>query len=510
MSAYSIETNWVLMLHPDDNVGIAMRDLGAGTRTGGRTIAENIPAGHKVALEPIAAGQSVLRYGQRIGAATRAIAEGGWVHTHNLAAGAMKRDFLMRVAAETRERRGDAPVFQGFPRADGRAGTRNYIAVVSTVSCSAQAARAIAHAFSGGALRDYPQVDGVVALTHNTGCCAPPDSTSFAYLRRTLENAARHPNVGAAIYVSLGCEGNQMEAVVPPTWRGGEGPGLIGPFLTIQRLGGVGPAVEAGVAAIRELLPRVNDVRRQPVPLSALIVAVQCGGSDGWSGVTANPLVGRVADRLVDAGGTVVLAETPEIYGAEHLLLNRVASRAVGDRLVEKIREWERQAALQGFSLDNNPSPGNKAGGLTTIYEKSLGAVAKGGSRALRAVYDYAEWVDARGLVFMDTPGYDPVAVTGQIAGGCNLVVFTTGRGSVFGGLLAPCVKVASNSELYRRMNGDMDYNAGALLDGRGMDEAAGELERLVIETASGRRSKSEGVAFRDMDFVPWQLGPTL
>jgi altronate hydrolase len=512
-----------LLLHPLDTVAIAKQDIPAGTRInlapGSReqaiTIQQDVPTGHKFAVVPVGTGKAVLRYGQKIGVATQEIYVGDWVHTHNLATGDMEREFSIRtVPLSPLQEEAGGLTFLGYPRPGGLVGTRNLIVVVSSVSCSAQVARAIAGAFSPDILRDYPQVDGVVAITHGTGCCVPIGSTSLAYLQRTLVQIARHPNVGGVVYVSLGCEGNQMQDLVRTNWEAMDSldPGtcVVGPYLAIQECGGIAETVRGGVAAVQRMLPFVNATRRERTPLSGLTVALQCGGSDGWSGITANPLVGRVSDRIVQAGGTVVLAETPEIYGAEHLLLNRVASEEAGQKLVAILREWQRQSQVYGFSLDNNPSPGNKKGGLTTIFEKSLGAVAKAGSTPLVDALPYAEWITSKGLVFMDTPGYDPVSVTGQVAGGCNLVIFTTGRGSVFGGSLAPCVKVVSNSTTYRRMAADMDYNAGALLEGANMDTAAEELLDLVIGAASGVQTKSEISSFREEEFIPWQLHATL
>jgi altronate hydrolase len=402
----------------------------------------------------------------------------------------------------------------GYPRAGNRFGVRNTIAVVSTVNCSAQSVQAIAGAFTPEILADFPNVDGVVAITHSYGCSGPIGDLSYRYLQRTLLNLARQPNIGGIVYVSLGCEVNQMADLVSAAREqaneNDHGTAVVGPFLTIQDEGGIAKTVSAGIKAVKEMLPRVNAIRRVPAPLSGLSVALQCGGSDGWSGVTANPLVGRVADEIVRGGGTVVLAETPEIYGAEHLLTSRAASEQVGQKLIERIQWWQAQAELLGFSLDNNPSPGNKAGGLTTIYEKSLGAVAKGGSTPLMDVVEYAGWIDSKGLVFMDTPGNDPASVTGQVAGGCNLVLFTTGRGSVFGGNLAPCIKIASNSDTYRRMVDDMDYNAGVILEGKTFDEATAELLEQVIAVASGAPTKSEGNPYRQAEFIPWHIGVTL
>jgi altronate hydrolase len=478
---------------------------------------QEIPSGHKLARAAVAAGQPVLRYGQVIGFASCDIQPGDWVHSHNLEVGDMQREFEVKVAPLDESGnlgvlgRGAAQntqisSFYGFRRADEKVGTRNYIAVISTVSCADQSARQIAEAFTPERLAAFPNVDGVVALVHATGCCAAPGSLSFRFLQRTLFHLAEHPNVGGAIFVSLGCEGNQVQSPSADF----PSPDPSRSVLTIQDLGGIRGTVRAGIAAVEELLPAVDGIQRTPQPLSELVAALQCGGSDGWSGVTANPLVGRVADAIVDSGGTVVLAETPEIFGAEHLLTHRAADEQAGRRLIERIQWWQAHAAREGFSLDNNPSPGNKAGGLTTIYEKSLGAVAKGGSRPLQAVYEYAERITRRGLVFMDTPGYDPVSVTGQVAGGCNLVLFTTGRGSVFGGQIAPCIKIATNSTTYQRMQEDMDFNAGILLEGGGFEDTAQALLDLTIDIASGRDSKSETSPGRESEFIPWQPGGIL
>ena len=396
-----------------------------------------------------------------------------------------------------------ARTFDGIVRSDGRAGTRNYVAILSTVNCSATVVKRIAGAFSApGMLEEYPGVDGVIAITHGTGCGLAADGEGLALLRRTLAGYARHPNVGAVVLVGLGCEVNQISALT-------EDLGLIDP-LVIQELGGSAATVRRGVEQVRELLPAVG-CERSPVPLSALTLGLNCGGSDAWSGVSANPVLGVAVDRLVAAGGTAVLAETPEIHGAEHLLTRRAASPEVARALLERVAWWERYAAAEGDSLDNNPSPGNRAGGITTIEEKALGAVAKGGSSPLRAVYRYAEPITADGLVFMDTPGYDPVSVTGIVAGGANVVCFTTGRGSVFGCRPAPSLKLASTSELYRRMADDMDFDCGAVLDGGAtVTELGDALFEEILEVASGRQTKSEEFGFGDEEFVPWQLGAVL
>ena len=492
-------SNAILCLHPDDDIAIARVDLQPGAVLAdppdGLTAQQPIPAGHKVALRAVAAGQPVRRYGQIIGLARQAILPGEWVHTHNLGVAGLDRDPAFGVDARpvSYVPEGDRRTFLGYRRPDGRAGTRNYIAVLSTVNCSAHAAREIARHFTPERLAALPNVDGVVALTHCLGC-----PLEYLLLQRTLAGMAHHPNVGGYLLVGLGCETNQA-AVLAGRY------GLHdGPRLAIQELGGLRRTVEAGIAAVEAMLPAVNAVQRTPLPISELTLAVQCGGSDSWSGVTANPVVGLVADELVRQGGTVVLAETPEIYGAEHLLTRRAADPTIGQRLLDQVRWWEEYARRMRFELDDNRSTGNEAGGLTTIYEKSLGAVAKAGSTPLCGVYDYAEPVTTRGLAFMNSPGYDPVSVTGQVAGGCNLVLFTTGRGSVFGSKPAPCLKISSSSALYERMTDDIDFDAGRALAGANLSALAAELLDLAIAVASGQPSKSEAQDVGEAEFCPW------
>ncbi len=499
-------------LHPQDNVAIAKANLPVDvtlehtTRT---PVRQPIPSGHKVALQEISAGEPVRRYGQVIGFASRTILPGEHVHTHNLGVQGFDREYSF--GAEVRsvafvpedERR----TFLGYERADGRAGTRNYIAVISTVNCSAHASHEIAHHFTPERLAAFPNVDGVIALTHLSGCPGRD-----VLLERTLAGMARHPNVGAYILVGLGCETNQVSVLVKDYGLcncGGAWPGCP-PCLVIQDLGGIRKTVEAGIAAIEGILPTVNAAQRTAQPISELMLALQCGGSDAWSGVTANPVVGLVADEIVRQGGTVVLAETPEIYGAEHLLTRRAISPEVGQKLLALVRWWEEYAQRMGFQLDDNRSVGNEAGGLTTIYEKSLGAVIKAGNTPLTGVYDYAEAVTARGFTFMNSPGYDSASVTGQVAGGSNLVLFTTGRGSVFGFKPAPCIKISTNSALYERMIDDMDLNAGQVLEGAEMEQVAAELLDLVVTVASGQPSKSESQGVGEAEFYPWNVGGTL
>jgi altronate dehydratase len=499
-----------LRLHERDKVAIAKTHLPAGLclalGTGEPpdrlvTLRQAIPSGHKVALSQIDAGEPVLRYGQVIGIARIAIQPGEHVHTHNVGLGAIDRETAMGVALPPvpslpeAERR----TFLGYRRAGKlagtRTGTRNYVAVISTVNCSAHTTRAIARHFVAERLAPFSNVDGVIALTHQSGC-----PMRYALLQRTLAGMARHPNVGAYLLVGLGCETNHVAGLV-------ERHGLQGDnarALVITDQGGIQAAVKAGIAAVSELLPVANAARRTVQPISELSLALQCGGSDGWSGVTANPLLGLAADEVVRQGGTVVLAETPEIYGAEHLLTCRAANAQVAGDLLDQVRWWRENARSLGIELDDNRAVGNEAGGLTTIYEKSLGAVAKAGSSPLVAVYDYAQPVTARGFCFMNSPGFDPVAVTGQVAGGCNLVLFTTGRGSVFGYKPAPSIKISSNSALYQRMPGDVDLNAGRVLEGAGIESVASELLDLIVAVASGQPTKSEAQGVGEAEFCPW------
>jgi altronate hydrolase len=398
--------------------------------------------------------------------------------------------------------------FMGYRRENGQIGTRNYIAIVTSVNCSATAARRIADAFGPDELAAYPNVDGVVAFVHGTGCGMAGDGDGFEALQRVMWGYARHPNHAGVLMVGLGCEINQIDWLLEayglkqsPTFQ----------VMNIQSVAGLAKTIEMGIAKVKAMLPEANKATREPCPASALKVALQCGGSDAWSGVTANPALGYACDLLVAQGGTGVLAETPEIYGAEHLLTARAADRAVGDKLIGLIQWWQDYTTRNKGSMDNNPSPGNKKGGLTTILEKSLGAAAKGGTTPLTGVYKYAEPVTAAGFTFMDSPGYDPASVTGQIAGGCTLVVFTTGRGSAFGSKPAPTIKVATNTDMYTRMTGDMDVNAGEMLSGGvSLEEKGREIYEMLLRVASGEVTKSEAQGLGDYEFVPWQIGAVM
>lgn len=504
-----------LRLHPDDDIAVALAPLAAGKQievAGLRLrLAGDVAAGHKLALRAVEPGQPVRRYGQVIGFATRPIAPGEHVHSHNLAVGDMRLDY--QIGADVRP---VAPVppeqrrtFMGYRRPGGRAGTRNTIVVIGTVNCAAYAVRRIAARARAELLSQFPNVTDVVGLAHRGGCAHKTSGYEVEMLRRTLAGFARNPNVAAYLFVGLGCETNQFEDLLQ-SQRGRLGDPRLPPYIAIQDAGGVAAAVEQGLSEVAALLPQANQFRREPVPLSDLAVALQCGGSDSFSGITANPALGHAVDLLVAQGGAAVLSETPEIYGAEHLLTRRAASRAVGERLIERVRWWEQYTEREGFVIDNNPAPGNKAGGLTTIFEKSLGAVAKGGSTPLQAVYEYAEPVAASGLSFMDTPGYDPVSATGQVAGGCNLIAFTTGRGSCFGFKPAPSVKIATNSVTYERMRGDMDINAGRVLEGASVEEVGREIFEKLIAVASGAPSLSEAQGIGEEEFNPWIIGATM
>jgi len=506
-----------LVLHPADSVAVLKRPVKAGEelRDGSRRIrvAENIGAGHKIALNEIAEGAAVRKYGQIIGFARVPIAPGQHVHLHNLEAREFERDY--QFCAEPKPVSLYPPegmrYFPGYTRPGGAVGTRNYLAIISSVNCSASVSRYVCDRFRTADLKnDFPNVDGVIAFTHKAGCAMDPGEPQQV-LQRVLAGFARHPNISGYVMIGLGCEVNQVEAIRRNWQLDASRPGESPPtFLNIQVAGGVRKTVEAGVAAVAKLLPLANALRRTPQPLSKLILAENCGGSDAHSGITANPALGVASDELVHYGGTSVLAETPEIYGAEHLLTRRAVSREVGEQLLALIRWWEEHARRHNCSIDNNPSYGNKEGGLTNIYEKSLGAVAKGGQSPLAAVYRYAEPVRAAGLCFMDTPGYDPVSMTGLVAGGCNIGVFTTGRGSVYGCKPAPCIKVATHTPLYNWMEEDMDLNAGTILDGTETVEQVGKrLFEKIIAVAGGEKTKSELAGIGDEEFAPWQLGPT-
>ncbi len=500
-----------LRLNPADNVLIALADLPAGMELPGLPcpLPGPVPRGHKIAARAIAAGARVIRYGQIIGAATADIAPGAHVHVHNLGMGPHERDYAFGTDVRPLPAPGDALGFLGYHRADGRVGTRNYLGILTSVNCSGSVARFIAEAVEReGWLADFPNVDGVVPIVHGSGCGMSGSDEGYATLYRTLQGWARNPNFGGILLVGLGCEVMQVPDLIGQGRMRADGNFR---YMTIQGTGGTRATIARGVAMLKEMAEVANRAARAPAPASALVVGLQCGGSDGYSGITANPALGHASDLLVARGGTTILSETPEIYGAEHLLTRRAVSRDVGERLVERIRWWEDYTARNGGEINNNPSPGNKKGGLTTILEKSLGAVAKGGTAPLAGVYRFAEPIATRGFVFMDTPGYDPCSVTGQIAGGATLICFTTGRGSVSGYKPVPCIKLATNSEMYARMADDMDINCGDILDGSADIAGKGEaILDLMLRVASGERTRSEALGFGGAEFVPWQIGAVM
>ncbi|HEX2012462.1 MAG TPA: altronate dehydratase family protein [Roseateles sp.] len=502
----------VIQLSAADNVAVARQALQAGQTVEiaglGLAVRQAIPSGHKIALRPIAAGAPVRKYGQPIGVALRDIAPGEHVHVHNVGMAASAGELAVGAGFAPVAAADEALSFQGYLRRDGRVGTRNYLGVIASVNCSATVCRHIAEAFRGEALAAFPHVDGVVAITHGSGCGMGGDGEGLVLLQRTLRGYADHPNFAGVLVIGLGCEVNQIAPLVE-TLRARD-PGLVA-TLTIQEQGGTRETIAAGQALLRDMLVQAEQARRQPLPLRHLVVGLQCGGSDGYSGISANPALGAAVDLLVQHGGTAILSETPEIYGAEHLLTHRAVSSAVADKLLRRLQWWERYAALHGGDLNNNPSPGNKAGGITTILEKSLGAVAKAGSTGLMEVLEYAEPVTSQGLVFMDTPGYDPVSATGQVAGGANLICFTTGRGSTYGCKPTPSLKLATNTPMFERMALDMDFDCGGIVTGHhSIAEAGAVLFRLMIATASGAPSKSELNGLGDNEFLPWQLGAVM
>ena len=516
-------SDFAVHLRPIDNIAVATKPIPPGTvfQFNGGTV--SVPAaikmGHKFAIQPIKEGDPVYKFGQIIGFAGRPITLGEHVHVQNVKADKFERDYAFGAdcpaplppPAEFR-------TFMGYDRgadrpAHQRYGTRNYVAIISTVNCSASTSKYVAERIrASGVLKDFPNIDGVIPITHRQGCGMQYEGPDHKQLEHTLAGFAKHPNVAVYILIGLGCEIVQATHLV-------ESEGLIqlggvkkaGPVvLTIQESGGIGKTVAAGVKAINELLPRVNDVKRVELPAKHLILGTNCGGSDGNSGVTANPALGVASDLIVQQGGTSILGETTEIYGAEHILTRRAVSKEVGEKLIERIKWWEWYTSIFGAEINNNPSPGNKEGGLTTIYEKSLGAIAKAGSTAMVDVYRYAEPVTAKGFVVMDTPGYDPVSMTGIVAGGANVCVFTTGRGSVYGCKPTPCLKVSTNTPLYERMESDMDINAGKILSGTSVEAVGREIFEEILATASGKKTKSEIHGVGEEEFAPWSIGPTL
>ncbi|MFV2001599.1 MAG: UxaA family hydrolase [Paracoccaceae bacterium] len=501
----------VIRLHSGDNVVIALQDLPAGAGLAGLNapLREPVKRGHKIAANSISAGQKVIRYGQIIGLATRGIKAGSHVHSHNLGMSRHDQDYDFSSDIRPFAAVGEKREFMGFHRADGRVGTRNYIGILTTVNCSGSVARLIAEAAGRSSwLADMVHVDGVAPIVHSSGCGMSANHEGYETLMRTLTGYARHPNFAGILLVGLGCEVLQI-------------PDLIGKvrirdkrtfaYMTIQQTGGTRRTIERALEILQEIAGHANQARRVPTPVAHLTVGLQCGGSDGYSGITANPALGHASDILVRHGGTSILSETSEVYGAEHLLTRRAVTPQIGQKLIDRIRWWEDYTARNDGEMNNNPSPGNKRGGLTTILEKSLGAVAKGGTAPLSEVYRYGEPVTKNGFVFMDSPGFDPCSVTGQIASGANLVAFTTGRGSVSGFKPTPGIKLATNTEMFERMSEDMDINCGDVISaGVSIEQKGQEIFDLLVRVASGEKSKSEALGFGGVEFVPWQMGAVM
>jgi altronate hydrolase len=500
-----------LRLHASDTVLVALETIEPGQALAEGIVTQaRIPRGHKLATRALHMGAPVLKFGQIIGFAKEDVAPGQWLHEHNVEMHDFARDYAFGADYHATDLVPESTraTFMGFHRANGRVGTRNYIGILTSVNCSASVATFIAREIErSGILAEFPNIDGVIPLVHGGGCALDVKGEGYEVLKRTQWGYATNPNMGGVLMVGLGCEGFQIGR-----WKEAYGIAESTTFrsMTIQEVGGTKKTVMKGVEAIREMLPVANRATRAPAPASELVLALQCGGSDGYSGITANPALGAAVDLLVAEGGTAILSETPEIYGAEHLLTRRAASREIGEKLVARIRWWEDYTARNKMEMNNNPSPGNKLGGLTTILEKSLGAAAKGGTTALTAVYEYAEPVTAKGMVFMDTPGYDPVSATGQVAGGANILAFTTGRGSAYGCKPTPSIKLATNSVIYQQMLDDMDINCGDILDGVSIEAKGREIFDHLLRVASGERSKSEQLGYGDAEFVPWTIGATM
>ena len=500
-----------IRLSGNDNVVVARTELAPGQsiESSEVIVSEPIGPGHKIASKHIKRGQVIRKYDQVIGVASIDIAPGAHVHTHNCAIESFERDYRFSESVKSTALLADADraTFQGFVREDGRTATRNYIGILTSVNCSATVARHIAAQFNDDVLATFPNVDGVIALTHDYGCggCA---GVGLNYIQRTISGYARHPNFHSVLILGLGCEANQIGAMMNAEKLN---PSDKLHAFTIQDTGGSAATVDRGMAYIHDLLPDANRAQRETLPASELVLALECGGSDGYSGISANPALGAAADLLVKHGGTACLGETPEVYGAEHLLTRRAVNEQVGRKLVNRIKWWEDYTRNNGAEMNNNPSPGNKAGGLTTILEKSLGAVAKGGTTDLIDVYEYAEAITKKGFVFMDTPGYDPASITGMVAGGANITCFTTGRGSVYGGKPVPSLKLATNTDMYQRMESDMDINCGRIVDGDASVESVGaEIFDKILACASGEQSKSEAFGIGEDEFVPWTVGAIL
>jgi altronate hydrolase len=499
----------VIRLHANDDVLIATQQLIPGSAVDQTEVAvrDLIPPGHKMAARDLKSGEAIRRYNQIIGFAKTDIVAGAHVHSHNLGMGEFERDYGIGAAAHPTRYVEQPASFMGYLRPNGKVGTRNYIAVIASVNCSATVTRAIAKHFDAARLAAYPNIDGVVALVHPLGCGMSTAGEGMDVLRRTISGYAVHPNLAGVLFVGLGCEQNQIAPLMDLI--DAHEPGML-QQVVMQTEGGTAKAIQKGISQVEQMLERANAYQRQPASISNLIVGLNCGGSDGYSGITANPALGGAVDMLVAHGATAILSETPEIYGAEHLLTRRAASPEIAHKLIDRISWWKDYTQRTGGEMDNNPSVGNKAGGLTTILEKSLGAVAKSGTSSLQGVYLYAEQIKSKGFVYMDTPGYDPVSATGQAAGGAQIICFTTGRGSAFGCAGVPTIKLASNNALYERMGDDMDLNCGDVISDVPMAQVSQRIFDAILRHASGEKVRSEVLGYGNDEFLPWQLGSVM
>ncbi|MGJ8546194.1 MAG: UxaA family hydrolase [Sulfitobacter sp.] len=500
-----------IRLAQGDNVVVAAHDIMAGSELAehGLTTRQDVTQGHKIAARPIQAGAPILKYETVIGYASGDIAQGDWLHSHNITFDAVEKDyaFARDYAPTPLIPEAERASFMGIRRPNGQVGTRNYIGLFVTVNCSATVARKIANYFDEERLADWPNVDGVIPFIHDSGCGMELTGEPMDLLRRTLAGYIRHANMAGAVVLSLGCERNNLAQFFAEQSLA-EGKMLR--TITMQHVGGTARAIAEGKQAVRDMLDEADKITRTRCSAQHITVGMQCGGSDGLSGLSANPGLGVAADLLIRNGGTAILSETPEIYGVEHLLTRRAQTEAVGRKLVDRMTWWLDHTKGRDTQINGVVSPGNQAGGLANVLEKSLGGYKKSGSTGLMEVYRYAEPVTQKGLVFMDTPGFDPVSATGQIAGGANMICFTTGRGSCFGSYPAPTLKLASNSPMYHRMQDDMDVNCGTVIDGsQSLDELGQTIFETILAAASGRPSKSEALGVGEEEFAPWPIGVT-
>jgi len=481
-------------LHPGDNVAIALERTGV------------VPAGHKVALRAIEPGEPIVKGGAVIGHASAPIEAGGHVHTHNVANAAGEAPAAVPQPPEMLPA-GQRATFRGIVRDHGRVATRNFIVVIVTVNCAATTARRIAEHFTEERLAAWPEVDGVVALTHELGCGMEMTGEPMDLLRRTIAGTVRHANVAGALVCSLGCERNNVYKLLEAQ-KLEAGPRLK--TLVMQERGGTARTIEEGIAAIEAMLPLANAVRRVPVSAEHLVVGVQSSGADAFSQVTANAALGAAVDLVIANGGTAILSGTAELHGMEAALAARAASPEVAARLGRRMQWWQQNHAGRDTPFDARLAPSQAAGGLTTPFERALSAAQRWGRFPLADVYEYAHPVTSKGLVFMDTPAHEAVAATGQIAGGANLICMTTGHGTGFGSLPAPTLKLASHSAIYRRMQDDLDIDCGPVLDGEVSVEAMGQrIFEAILRHASGEKTRAEELGVGDSEFVPWPIGLT-